>query len=66
MPYNPRDISLVQAIEVAKERRPFLKQARANVYNQIEQVHVAWVVLCPRSAPSGGYEVFSSPFSTSF
>jgi len=27
MPYNPRDISLVQAIEVAKERRPFLKQA---------------------------------------
>src|SRR6202023_1541486 len=41
MPYNPRKILLVDAIELGKERRPFLKQARANVLNQIEQVHVA-------------------------
>ena len=66
MPYNPRDISLVQAIEIAKERRPFLKQARANVYNQIEQVHVALGGFMPTVSTSGGYEAFSSPFSTSF
>src|SRR5205823_6565164 len=41
MPYNPREILLVDAIELGKQRRPFLKQARANVLNQIEQVHVA-------------------------
>src|SRR6266403_1979919 len=33
MPYNPRTISLVDAIELGKERRPFLKEARANVLN---------------------------------
>ncbi|MGB9475359.1 MAG: TolC family protein, partial [Candidatus Udaeobacter sp.] len=38
MPYNPRTISLVSAIEMGKQRRPFLKQARANVLNQLQQV----------------------------
>src|SRR5947208_7032878 len=37
MPYIPRSISLANAIEMGKERRPFLKQARANVLNQKEQ-----------------------------
>ena len=31
MPYIPRPINLADAIEMGKERRPFLKQARANV-----------------------------------
>src|SRR5882724_565690 len=38
MPYNPRTISLVNAIEMGKQRRSFLKQARANVLNQLQQV----------------------------
>ena len=66
MPYTPRNISIIQAIELGKQHRPFLKQARANVLNQIEQVHVALGGFFPTVSSSGGYEVFSSPFSTSF
>lgn len=66
MPYTPRDISIIQAIELGKQNRPFLKQARANVYNQVEQVHAALGGFFPTVNSSGGYEVFSSPFSTSF
>ncbi|MEY2538325.1 MAG: hypothetical protein QOG67_2065 [Verrucomicrobiota bacterium] len=66
MPYSPRDISLVAAIETGKQHRPFLKQARANVLNQIEQVHVALGGFMPNFNTSGGYEVDSSPFSTDF
>src|SRR6266513_3001446 len=33
MPYIPRPIELADAIEMGKQRRPFLKQARANVLN---------------------------------
>src|SRR2546423_12836615 len=32
--FAPRTISLLRAIEMGKQSRPFLKQARANVYNQ--------------------------------
>src|SRR5437667_1204930 len=39
MPYIPRTIALADAIELGKQRRPFLKQARANVLNQKEQLH---------------------------
>src|SRR6266581_5107874 len=63
MPYNPRNISLVNAIELGKQRRPFLKQARANVLNQIEQVHVALGGFLPTINASGGYDWVSSPFS---
>ncbi|MDB6148026.1 MAG: hypothetical protein JWO45_1690 [Spartobacteria bacterium] len=66
MPYTPREISLVAAIEAGKQHRPFLKQARANVLNQIEQVHVAVGGFLPTLNSSGGYEVISSPFSTDF
>jgi outer membrane protein TolC len=65
MPYIPRNIALVDAIELGKQRRPFLKQARANVLNQIEQVHVALGGFLPTINASGGYEWISSPFSTS-
>ncbi|MEP6709947.1 MAG: TolC family protein [Verrucomicrobiota bacterium] len=63
MPYNPRSISLTAAIELGKERRPFLKQARANVLNQIEQVHVALGGFLPTINASGGYDWISSPFN---
>jgi outer membrane protein TolC len=42
-----------------------LKQARANVLNQIEQVHVALGGFMPNFTSTGGYEVISSPFNTS-
>lgn len=64
--YVPRTMPLVAAIELGKERRPFLKQARANVLNQIEQVHVALGNFLPNVTSTGGYEIFSSPVSTSW
>jgi outer membrane protein TolC len=66
MPYNPRKILLVDAIELGKQRRPFLKQARANVLNQIEQVHVALGGFLPTINATGGGEWVSSPFNSSF
>ncbi len=66
MPYNPRNISLVDAIELGKQRRPFLKQARANVLNQIEQVHVALGGFLPTISTTGGGEWLSSPINSSF
>ncbi|MEP6603876.1 MAG: TolC family protein [Spartobacteria bacterium] len=66
MPYNPREIALVQAIELGKRHRPFLKQARSNVYNQIEQVHVALGGYFPTINATGGYDIFSSPLTTDF
>src|SRR5437868_11916406 len=66
MPYNPREILLVDAIELGKQRRPFLKQARANVLNQIEQVHVALGGFLPTIDATGGGEWVSSPFNSSF
>jgi outer membrane protein TolC len=62
--YTPRSVVLTDAIETGKQHRPFLKQARANVYNAIEQVHVALGGFMPNIGTTGGYEVFSSPFST--
>ncbi len=66
MPYTPRNISLVDAIELGKQRRPFLKQARANVLNQIEQVHVALGAFLPTINTTGGGEWLSSSFNSSF
>jgi outer membrane protein TolC len=66
MPYIPRSIALVDAIELGKQRRPFLKQARANVLNQIEQVHVALGQFLPTINTSGGGEWVSSPVNSSW
>jgi outer membrane protein TolC len=64
--YIPRKVSLVEAIELGKQNRPFLKQARANVLNQIEQVHVALGGWFPTVNANGGGEWLSSQFSSSW
>src|SRR5207302_5631765 len=66
LPYIPRKIDLLQAIELGKQNRPFLKQARANVLNQIEQVHVAIGSWLPDVNANGGGEWLSSQFNSSF
>jgi len=62
----PRDVSLLREIESGKQNRPFLKEARANVLNQIEQVHVALGGWFPNVNAQGGYEIVSSPLTTNF
>jgi outer membrane protein TolC len=65
MTYIPRTLALVDAIELGKQRRPFLKRQRAAVLNQIEQVHVALGGFLPNFTSTGGYEIISSTTSTS-
>src|SRR5204862_7410462 len=64
--YVPRNVELLSAIEQGKQNRPFLKQARANVFNQVEQVHVAIGNFFPNFMNFGGYEIISSPLTTDF
>ena len=66
MPYNPRTISLVDAIELGKQRRPFLKQARANVLNQLQQVRATAGQYLPTITATGGGEWVSSPVNSSW
>ena len=66
MPYNPRTISLVNAIEMGKQRRSFLKQARANVLNQLQQVRTAAGQYLPTITATGGGEWVSSPINSSW
>ena len=64
--YNPRNIDLVAAIEEGKRNRPFLKEQRANVLNQIEQVHVAIGTWLPNVNANGGGEWLSNDLNSSF
>jgi len=66
MPYVPRTIALADAIELGKERRPFLKQARANVLNQLQQVRAAAGQWLPTITTTGGGEWVSSPTNSSW
>ena len=66
MPYIPRTIALANAIELGKERRPFLKQARANVLNQLQQVRATAGQYLPTITTSGGGEWVSSPTNSSW
>src|SRR5207245_9890625 len=61
MPYIPRNIALGDAIELGKQRRPFLKQPRASVLNQTEQVHVARGTRAPTFTTTRGAEAYSAP-----
>src|SRR5437762_12935203 len=65
MPYFPRTIELANAIELGKERRPFLKQARANALNQLQQVRAAAGQYLPSITTTGGGEWVSSPINSS-
>ena len=66
MPYNPRSIELADAIELGKQRRPFLKQARANVLNQLQQVRAAAGQWLPNISTTGGGEWVSDPVNSSW
>src|SRR5215469_8914308 len=66
MPYIPRAIELADAIEMGKQRRPFLKQARANVLNQLQQVRAAAGQWLPNITTTGGGEWVSSPINSSW
>src|SRR5437667_3455838 len=66
MPYVPRPIELADAIEMGKQRRPFLKQARANVLNQLQQVRAAAGQWLPNITTTGGGEWVSSPINSSW
>jgi len=66
MPYVPRTIALADAIELGKQRRPFLKQARANVLNQRQQLRAATGQWLPTITTTGGGEWVSSPTNSSW
>jgi outer membrane protein TolC len=66
MPYIPRTIKLADAVEMGKERRPFLKQARANVLNQLQQVRATAGQYLPTVTATGGGEWVSSPVNSSW
>jgi len=66
MPYIPRTIGLADAMELGKERRPFLKQARANVLNQLQQVRATAGQWLPTITTTGGGEWVSSPTNSSW
>src|SRR5438067_13891596 len=66
MPYVPRTIALADAIELGKQRRPFLKQARANVLNQRQQLRAATGQWLPTITTTDGGEWVSSPTNSSW
>jgi outer membrane protein len=66
MPYIPRSIELADAIELGKQRRAFLKQARANVLNQLQQVRAAAGQWLPNISTTGGGEWVSDPVNSSW
>ena len=61
--YQPRNLPLIAAVEVAKERRPFLKEQKANVLSSAAQVGVARSGFFPQLNANISEEIRSSPFS---
>jgi len=61
--FHPRHIPLPFAIELAKERRPFLKQQKAIVLSNAAQVNVARAGYFPQFSVSAGEDFRSSPIS---
>ena len=52
--FTPRDMPLTTAIELGKERRPSLKQQRANILVQVQQLRGAYAGIQPSLSFSGG------------
>jgi outer membrane protein len=61
--YQPRSMPLAMAIELAKERRPFLKQQKATMLSDAEQVRVARAGYFPQLNITAGEDFRSSPLS---
>jgi outer membrane protein len=61
--FHPRHIPLDMAIELAKERRPFLKQQKALVLSNAAQVNVARAGYFPQFSVTAGEDFRSSPVS---
>src|SRR5437762_10420058 len=61
--YVPREIPVTQAIALAKENRPFLKQQKATVLSNNSQVGVARSGYFPQINASAGEEFRSSPLT---
>jgi len=62
--YVARNIPLPTAIELAKDRRPLLKQQKANVLASNAQVGIARAGYFPEIRATGGSDFRSSPLST--
>lgn len=62
--FNPRNIPLPAAIQLGKERRPFLKQQRANILVQAATLSGAFAGIQPTLSLNGGYAFESSQFSS--
>jgi outer membrane protein TolC len=61
--YEPRTLPLPRAIALAKERRPFLKQQKALMLSNAEQVRVARSGYFPQLNATAASEVRSSAFT---
>ncbi len=61
--FTPREIPLPVAIELGKERRPFLKQQRSNILVQVQNERAMYAGYQPILSANGGYEIVSSQFS---
>ena len=62
--FIPREIPLPAAIQFGKERRPFLKQQRANILVQVATLSGAYAGIQPTLSLNGGYAFESSQFSS--
>ena len=58
-----RPLGLQNALQLAKERRPFLKVQRQNILIETEQIKIALAGYKPRLDANAGYEVRSSRLS---
>jgi len=61
--YIPRVIQITQAIALAKENRPFIKQQKAIVFSNNSQVGVARSTYFPQINATAGEEFRSSPLT---
>ncbi|HEV2095587.1 MAG TPA: TolC family protein [Chthoniobacterales bacterium] len=61
--YGPRSMQLAAAIAIAKRNRPFLKQQKATLLSNAQQVGVARSGYFPQLNATAGYDFRSSPLT---